>query len=322
MTTKTNTMDMDVDQAQAFITEHLGVSPAEVALIGEGAWSRCYGFRHEDQELAIRFGKYVDDFEKDRLACAYAGPGLPIPEVLEIGRAFDGYFSIATRVHGVPLESLNADQWHAVLPSLVSALETMRTTDLSGTEGVGGWGNEKAASHSCWSDYLLSVAEDTPDQRGGGWRQRLATAPEDDATFTWGYDLLKRTVSDAIPRCLIHGDLTNRNVLVDDRANSDGGISGVFDWGCSKYGDHLYDLALFEFWSPWYPEQDTQLLWSKVEKQWQAVGYVPEDKQRRLVACYLHIGLEHLAYNAYLGDWAMLSATAARMRTLVNEVEI
>jgi hypothetical protein len=36
------------------------------------------------------------------------------------------------------------------------------------------------------------------------------------------------------------------------------------------------------------------------------------------MACYLHIGLDHLAYNAYLGDWATLAATADRMRALVT----
>ena len=127
-------------------------------------------------------------------------------------------------------------------------------------------------------------------------------------------------MSDAIPRCLIHGDLINRNVLVDNHANAEGGISGVFDWGCSKYGDHLYDLAWFEFWSSWYPELDMQPLWLGVEKRWEAIGYVPEDKQRRLMACYLHIGLEHLAYNAYLNNWAMLSATAKRMRDLASTI--
>jgi hypothetical protein len=38
----------------------------------------------------------------------------------------------------------------------------------------------------------------------------------------------------------------------------------------------------------------------------------------RLAACYLHIGLDHLAYNAHLGDWETLAATAARMKMLVD----
>ena len=37
-----------------------------------------------------------------------------------------------------------------------------------------------------------------------------------------------------------------------------------------------------------------------------------------LMACHLQIGLDHLAYNAYLGDTSALWATAERMQTLVS----
>ena len=79
-------------QARAFLASYLDAEPSEVALIGEGAWSCCFGFRRGDEELAIRFGNYVDDFRKDQLAAAYASPDLPIPEVLDVGQAFDGYY--------------------------------------------------------------------------------------------------------------------------------------------------------------------------------------------------------------------------------------
>ena len=282
-------------------------------LVGEGAWSRCFGFRRDNADLVIRFGHHVDDFRKDQLAYAYTTPDLPIPEVLEIGEAFDGYYAISTRAHGVPLESLSATQWLAVVPSVVSALEAMRLADLSSTSGVGGWGVGGKASHLSWSSHLLAVGDDTAHQRIHGWRGRLAASPENEAAFTWGFDLLQQVVNDSIPICLVHGDLINRNVLVNgDR------ISGVFDWGCSRYGDHLYDLAWFEFWAPWVPNLDIQYLKSEIERKWREVGYAPEDKESRLMACYLHIGLDHLVYNAYLGDLATLSATAARMRTLVT----
>jgi hygromycin-B 4-O-kinase len=127
--------------------------------------------------------------------------------------------------------------------------------------------------------------------------------------------LLKKVANDSVPRCLVHCDLINRNVLVNDDT-----IAGVFDWGCSLYGDHLYDLAWFEFWAPWYPRLNMQYLRSEIERRWREVGYTPEDKEVRLIACYLHIGLDHLAYNAHLGDWPAVSATAERMRTLVAEV--
>ena len=177
---------------------------------------------------------------------------------------------------------------------------------------MGAGGDRGIAPYASWSEHLLAVVEDTPQHRTHGWRAKLATAPQDDATFTWGFELLKQVASDEVPRCLTHCDLINRNVLVDNAA-----ISGVFDWGCSLYGDHLYDLAWFEFWAPWYPKLDMQILRSALEQRWRDVAYIPEEQAARLMACYLHIGLDHLAYNAYLGDWAALSATAARMKALV-----
>ena len=134
-------------------------------------------------------------------------------------------------------------------------------------------------------------------------------------TFAWGYNQLQKIAPDLdpVPRSLVHGDLINRNVLVDDRR-----LTGVFDWGCSLYGDHLYDLAWFEFWAPWYPKLDIRALRAELERRWRKMGYAPANQDARLTACYLRIGLDHLAYNATLGDWTALDATAARMRALVS----
>lgn len=303
-----------INQAQTFLADYLGTTPTEVSLIGEGAWSQCFGFRRSDEALVVRFGHYVDDFEKDRRACMYASPALPIPQVLDIGPAFDGYYAISTRAYGVPLECLDPSQWLAIVPAVVSALEAMRTADLSSCSGFGGWGRDGNAAHPSWSDRLLAVNEDTPDQRGHGWKARLTASPQGAEAFAWGYDLLKQVVDDAVPRCLLHCDLINRNVLV--RENQ---ITGVFDWGCSVYGDHLYELAWFEFWAPWCPGLNIQYLRTELERRWAEMGYTPENKASRLMACYLHIGLEHLAYNASIGNQTNLLATAERMRTLVTE---
>lgn len=303
-----------IEQARAFLAEHFGDEPAEVEFVGEGAWSRCFGFRRADDDLVIRFGAHLDDFHNDRYAHRFAGPDLPIPEVLEIGRAFGGHYALSTRVRGVPLEEVGARAWPALVPALASALEAMRLADLSATSGLGGWGGDGTAPEKSWSAHLLAVADDTPERRTYGWREKLAADAEHEAVFTRGYDLLTRVASDAIPRSLVHADLINRNVLVGE-----GAISGVFDWGCSLFGDHLYDLAWFEFWAPWYPQLDMRRLTGELERHWREAGYRPEDRQRRLLACHLHIGLDHLAYNAHLRDRTDLAATAERMRILVAE---
>lgn len=311
---------VDSRQAETFLTQYFDSISSDVELIGEGAWSRCFGFRRNDEELAIRFGLHLDDFLKDQRAYTHAGPDLPIPEVRKIGRAFDGYYVISTRVHGVALESVDSAQWQQIVPSLVAALEAMRATNLSATQGFGGWDSDGNAPYSTWTGRLYSVGDDTQSLRTHGWRAKLTASVEGEATFTWGFEYLKQLkqiVDDSVPRSLIHGDLMNRNVLVDDA-----GITGVFDWGCSCYGDHLYDLAWFEFWAPWYPELDIPYLRSELERRWRGVGYIPENLETRLQACYLHIGLDHLAYNAWLEDWPTLLATAAQMKSLVNKVDL
>jgi hygromycin-B 4-O-kinase len=307
-------MNVDLAQAREFLADYLGAEPGDVELIGAGAWSRCFGFQRGGEELVIRFGNHMDDFEKDRLAHDYAAPGLPIPRVLDIGRVFNGYYAVSTRAHGDYMENIASDQWPAIVPALASALEAMRTADIAVAPGFGGWGVDGAAPQTSWSEHLLMVTNDTEDQRIHGWRTRLTHSLEGEAAFAWGFDLLRQVVSDAIPRSLLHCDLINRNVLV-----ANGGISAVFDWGCSRYGDHLYDLAWFEFWAPWHTNLDMQRLRAELEQRWRDVGYIPENLDNRLTACYLHIGLDHLAYNAYLGNWETLAATARRMRALAAD---
>lgn len=314
---KAHALKIDSRQAQAFLAEQFDPSSTAVKPIGEGAWSRCFGFRRNDEELAVRFGLYLDDFMKDQRAYAYATPDLPIPKVHKIGRAFGGYYAVSTRVHGIALEFLTARQWQQAVPSVAAALEAMRTADLSATTGYGEWGGDGNAPLASWSERLLSVALDTPKQRNYGWRNKLARSEKGEVAFAKGYERLKQLADVPVPRNLIHGDLINRNVYV--KTSADGAdISGVFDWGCSCYGDHLYDLAWFEFWAPWHPELDDSLLRHELERRWRAVHYVPDEVENRLQACYLHIGLDHLAYNAWLENWTVLSQTAQRMEVLVN----
>ncbi|RLT39667.1 MAG: aminoglycoside phosphotransferase family protein [Chloroflexi bacterium] len=308
-------LSIDSEQAEGFLRQHFHPASSAVEEIGAGAWSRCFGFRAGGEELVVRFGRYLDDFQKDQRASRYATPDLPIPQVLAVGRAFDGYYAVSTRCYGHPLEQLPPDEWRAVIPSLVDALERLRTSDLAGTSGFGGWGASGDAAYARWSEHLLRVADDSPEQRKHGWRDLLATALADEAAFTQGYERLQTLaplIDTHAPRSLYHADLTNRNVLAEgDR------ISGVFDWGCACYGDHLYDLAWFEFWAPWHPNLDIPLLRAALEERWREVGYTPVHLTERLQACHLHIGLDHLAYNAWLKDWPTLSATTARMKQLV-----
>ena len=99
------------------------------------------------------------------------------------------------------------------------------------------------------------VIHDRPDSRTHGWKRRLVDAPDGDETFMRGYecmlDLAARVPWPA--RSLIHNDLLNRNTLA-----ADGQVTSVFDWGCSMYGDFVYELATIVFWSPWHPNPSSK----------------------------------------------------------------
>jgi hypothetical protein len=93
---------------------------------------------------------------------------------------------------------------------------------------------------------------------------------------------------------------------------------------CCAEGSGSIHLCKFEIFcnprqiAPWSPKLDTRALRSELERRWHHAGYAPDNYEERLMACYLHMGLDHLAYNAHLGDWATLVATADRMRALAG----
>jgi hypothetical protein len=187
------------------------------------------------------------------LACGrrplpFAGPALPIPAVLELGEAFDGYYAIAERVYGGYIDDVDEAQMRSLLPALLAALDAMRLADLSHTTGYGGWDVAGNAPHVSWRSALLDVANDRPGDRIHGWRARLAASAMGSGPFDVAYRRLE-SLAGGLPdvRCLIHSDLLHYNVLVEGER-----ITGVLDWGCAMTGDFLYDLAWLCFWQPWY----------------------------------------------------------------------
>lgn len=289
---------MDQIEAEGFLVQHFGRPIGSVELVGAGCWSRCYGFTLDGRDLVVRFGAHVEDFEKDRLAASFAGHHLPVPEMLAIVEGPGGHAAISTRAFGAPLESLSATEWVEVLASLFAFLDAARGVDLAATSGFGRWDGAGVGSHPSWPAYLLAVADDPPATRVHGWRASLAASPAGEATFLAGLTRLGQ-LAEVGPgaRHLVHGDLLNRNVLVDH-----GRIDAVFDWGQALYGDHVYDVASLVFWSAWYPALATVDVRSAVVAHFRRTGLEVEDLDARLLACQLHLALENLGYAAFIGD--------------------
>jgi hygromycin-B 4-O-kinase len=301
----------------AFVATKLGcaVDARSVQRIGHGEWSKAFYVRGPNgRELVVRFSARDEDFLKDQQAMRFASPHLPIPRLLEIGPAFDGYYAISERAYGEFIEHRDAAAMQRLLPSLFAMLDACRAVDLSATSGFGVWRGDATAPHATWRDALLSVANDVPTNRTYGWRSRLRHSAIGQRAFERAYQRLETLVG-ACPnqRYLVHSDLLYFNVLVqDDR------ISAVLDWGSSLYGDFLWDLAWFTFWQPWYQPWSAVDLRQAARQHYAALGLdVPNFHQR--MQCYeLAIGLDGLAYQAFAGHWDNLTWTAQRLLGLVD----
>lgn len=302
------TSGVRADEAEAFLVGRFGAAVTVVTPIDGGAWSKAYAFRRADAHYIARFGGYLEDFAKERLAGRYASADLPIPAVTEVGPALGRFYAISERSFGVFIDDLDGTRMRATLPSLFAALDAARRADLSATTGYGAWDATGAAPYPSWRASLLDIAADRPGGRGSGWRRLLETSATGAERFDAAFDRL-RGLSAFCPdeRHLIHSDLLHFNVLVaGDR------ISAVFDWGNALYGDFLYDPAWFAFWSPWYPAWQGIDFQEEAARHYAAIGVEIPRFEERFRCCMVHIGLDGQRYQAFVGDWEHLESTARR----------
>ena len=297
--------------AATIVAERYGPN-VEVRAIGAGAWSNAFLFDVGGTRLVIRIGDYREDFETDAVASGWRAPDLPTPDVIEIGDIEGGFFAISSYCPGEPLERLAPSDFEAALPSLLATLDAIRSVDISDTAGFGGWDHTRNAPFATWRDFMLAVNHDGPDRRTHGWSVSLAETPHQDL-FDAGYAELDRLTSRLDPgRWLLHADLLERNVHVLDQR-----ISGVFDWGCSQYGDFFYEIAWFEFWAPWHESYRDLPFRRILFDQLNRSGVDATDAHNRMRCAAIHIGLDHLAYNVVLGTPEDLDATARRLAEYV-----
>ncbi len=283
----------DADFASEFLEARHGGDASGLTRLAGGEWSSAYAYRCQGSERVIRFSRYGDDFAKDDRAGRYASQHLPIPVVVERGEVRGGWYAITPRVRARFLEELDGSAITRALPSVFGGIEAMKLADTSAFTGFGPWDGSGRGTYPSWQSYLLDVGADDPGRRTYGWATALASDAQAQEVFHTGMTAL-RAVSQACPddRALVHADLLNRNVFVDaDR------IVGMIDWGGSLYGDCLYDAALMTFWAPWYPVIDEDAVIGAARE----LPGARTNFDERMRAYQLHIGLDHITYNAFLG---------------------
>jgi aminoglycoside phosphotransferase (APT) family kinase protein len=299
------------DEVATFLDGQPG-TPEDLEPLSGGSWSSAWAYRAAGEELVIRFGPQVSWYEADRMAMAFAGPDLPVPEVRKVGTTPSGRaYAISVRHHGRFLEDTPVEQAAAIAPTLTRLLVALYRVP-AGPDAPVVWhqGGPPVAS---WRAFLLDGLVDDPAKLVHGWSAALAADPELAALSTAVTERV-RTLVDACPerRDLIHGDLLHGNVLVSPDARR---VEAVLSWKCSVRGDFLFDAAWCSFWAPWHPgiaaaDPLPGLL------QAPDVRAEPAALQDAAVRhhCYeLHIGFTHLGWNVWTGNQADLAATARRL---------
>ena len=263
---------MPVTDAEAyrFVADHDGRRAADVRALGAGDWSRAYAFVLDGRAAVIRLGDHVEDFRKDQAMAVHSCAALPVPAVIDIRAAGDGYFAVSQRAPGELLDGLDGTGLRAALPCLLAALDALRAIDVSGTEGYGIWAPDGTGPAPSLAQALLAISQETA--RVPGWRAALAASPVGMRPFDRAYARL-RELAEGLPDepHIIHCDLLYRNVLVQGSQ-----ITAVIDWGNARYRDWPW----LTYWGPWLPqwqrERDQRLLGLNRGAPWRRLpGGVP-----------------------------------------------
>lgn len=283
----------------AFLADRHGGPVADLTPLRGGFWSSAYSYAFGDQELVLRVGSMREGFEADRAAMAFTSPSLPVPDVLEIGDAFDASYAISVRHHGVFLEDLDPTLAGPGGDTLLRLLLALHAVPLPPADRRGSW-----------REWLLSGLVDDPTRTVSGWRPALAADPVLDRLYSAGEQRITELV-DACPQRwdLVHGDLLHQNVLITPDASR---VTAVFSWKCSMRGDFLYDVAWCTFWGEsFHPGIAAADPWGRVISA--LPGDALEDAAVRHHCYELHIGLIHLGWNVWVDNHEHLTRVARHL---------
>lgn len=296
------------------LNKYPGVS--DLRPLAKGAHAQAYSFSFEGKAYVIRFSPHSEDFAKDKFANRFNSQYLPTPIVIDLGEAFDGFYCITEKFEGLMLDELTRDQIENTIPSILNTLDALREADISDTSGFGPFDIKGKGRNQSWEEHLLEGLEDNPNRRNAGWYSKLEKSKYGTIVFDRGQEIFANCVKN-VPniRHLIHYDLLNRNVLVEDNE-----ICAVFDWGCGRYGDFVFELAAFTFWAPLLgPYADFDWI-SLAEKHFGTINLEVPDFLHRLKTYELFIGLDHLQYHSHLENWKSYEETEAMVLRVLEDL--
>jgi hygromycin-B 4-O-kinase len=288
--------EVEEREVVALVSDHFGAPVTRIDTPSMGQIARTFFCRVDGQDYVVRFNRdnMAANLPKEAYVYArYAPPGIPIPEILQVGRHGDLHYAISRRVPGVPLVSLLYDEYQRTIPALLDTLDAIHTVEVVDARGYGTFDNNGAGPFGSWRESLAVIRdEQEPWDFFGKWHHLF------DDSF------LERDVFDTIyarmdallqycpeERHLVHGSTDLGNVV-----GHAGRITGVLDWINAMYGDFVYDIAGLDFWTPGEGYAD------RCRSRYAAGAGIPPayDERLRCYGCY-H-ALNAMIFFAHTGD--------------------
>jgi hygromycin-B 4-O-kinase len=213
---------------------------ADFEPLPEGLVSQVFAFRRGGEAFVVRVGPGGAGYEKDAfVARTFAGPALPVPEVVAIGAVGEGLaFCISRRASGVRLHDAPLVDAERLSPALLAVLDALAGADVAALDGFGAFDARGRGRCASWREHLLRF-----NAGADAWLGRLPAA--DAAATARALAEIERLAPAApVLRGLVHGDLGGANLIVDGA-----GVTGVIDWDRALAGDPAYDEANLFFWN-------------------------------------------------------------------------
>lgn len=189
--------------------------------------------------------------------------------------------------------------------SLLQTLDALRDIDLSDRPGFGQVAPAGSGLHPSWEEYLSSLFSDRETGFWEGWTDLFSTSFLERDLFDSVHDRMQRLIPYCqAERAVVHGDFHVGNILADGQS-----VTGLVDRGNLKYVDPLYDLAVFQFWTPAVD----------LEAAHAARQAEPEPHRRERLLCYtLCLALDALRFNAKAGPRPSYESVRARVMAMVD----
>lgn len=251
---------VNIDAVAAWLADRHAVQVTDLAPISGGFWSAAYTYEVKGEPFVVRISDLAEGLTIDAAAVQFAGPDLPIPEVIFVGEGLGHHVAISRRHDGRFLEDVSVADADAAGIALSRLLAALRAVPSSPEMPVL-WHKEGRAAEMSWHDFLRSGLVDHSEANTGGWRQKMGQNKRVEGLFK----ACESRIETLLPLCperrdLVHGDLLHQNVLISEDASQ---VTGIFSWKCSVRGDFMYDVAWCTVWEPWHPGIAAADMWGR-----------------------------------------------------------